>query len=103
VNSGKAFVRFVVVVMCACLMASCSPATVPPPPPADTPTLEPTQAPVPSATSTATVTPPENAGGIPTVGDTAPDFTLPSAADTITLSSYRGEMNVVLVFYRTGG
>jgi len=35
------------------------------------------------------------------VGDVAPDFTLESLRDgTITLSSFRGEREVVLVFYR---
>ena len=103
-NTGKAFVWFVAVVTCVCLVTSCSPATAPPPAPADTPTLEPTPAPTPSATPPATATPSENPGGIPAIGDTAPDFTLPSAtADTIDLSSYRGEKNVVLIFYRTGG
>lgn len=42
------------------------------------------------------------------VGDEAPDFTLPATGETagkgqksteITLSSYRGKKNVVLVFY----
>ena len=38
------------------------------------------------------------------VGDMAPDFTLPTAKGTsdkskITLSDFRGEKNVVLVFY----
>lgn len=42
------------------------------------------------------------------VGDEAPDFTLPATGDTagkgqkntqITLSSYKGKKNVVLVFY----
>jgi mycoredoxin-dependent peroxiredoxin len=34
------------------------------------------------------------------VGQEAPDFTLPSAAhDKVSLSSYRGHKNVVLVFY----
>jgi cytochrome oxidase Cu insertion factor (SCO1/SenC/PrrC family) len=33
-------------------------------------------------------------------GDTAPDFTLPSTAGgTVTLSSFRGQKNVVLAFY----
>jgi hypothetical protein len=104
VNSGKTFVRSVVFVMFVCLVASCGPATAPPPPAADTPTLEPTLTPMPAATSAATATPQENPGGIPAIGDAAPDFTLPSAdADAVTLSSYRGQRNVVLVFYRTGG
>jgi peroxiredoxin (alkyl hydroperoxide reductase subunit C) len=35
------------------------------------------------------------------VGDAAPDFSLVSlAGPTVTLSSYRGAQNVVLVFYR---
>jgi len=34
------------------------------------------------------------------VGDTAPDFTLPSHRGTeVTLSQYRGKKNVVLAFY----
>ncbi|ASN81490.1 peroxiredoxin [Deinococcus ficus] len=34
------------------------------------------------------------------IGQPAPDFTLPaSTGETITLSSYRGQKNVVLVFY----
>lgn len=37
---------------------------------------------------------------MPTVGDTAPDFTLPTHAGAeIRLSDYRGERRVVLVFY----
>ncbi len=35
------------------------------------------------------------------VGDTAPDFSLLAySGDTISLSDFRGEKNVVLVFYR---
>jgi len=35
------------------------------------------------------------------VGDTAPDFSLVSlAGPPVTLSSFRGEKNVILVFYR---
>jgi peroxiredoxin len=34
------------------------------------------------------------------VGDTAPDFTLPSTVgDKVTLSSYRGQKSVILLFY----
>jgi len=34
------------------------------------------------------------------VGDTAPDFTLPSHLDQkVTLSSYRGKKNVVIAFF----
>lgn len=37
---------------------------------------------------------------LPAVGDVAPDFTLPSTADeSVTLSAYRGESNVVLAFF----
>jgi hypothetical protein len=35
------------------------------------------------------------------IGELAPDFSLPSYhGDIVTLSDYRGEKNVVLVFYR---
>lgn len=34
-----------------------------------------------------------------TIGELAPDFTLPSTSGDVTLSSYRGHKNVVLVFY----
>lgn len=35
------------------------------------------------------------------VGDPAPDFTLPDARGTpVTLSSFRGKKNVLLIFYR---
>ena len=47
------------------------------------------------------------ASGALGVGDSAPDFTLPSTAGgETTLSSYAGEMNVVLAFFPkafTGG
>ena len=36
-----------------------------------------------------------------TVGDLAPDFSLLAyAGDVVTLSDYRGDKNVILVFYR---
>ena len=49
---------------------------------------------------------PEGASGeetttpVPAVGEEAPDFTLRATGDqTITLSQYRGQKNVVLAFY----
>ena len=37
---------------------------------------------------------------VPAVGEEAPDFTLPATGkQSITLSQYRGEKNVVLAFY----
>ncbi len=37
---------------------------------------------------------------VPAVGEEAPDFTLRATGDqTITLSQYRGQKNVVLAFY----
>ncbi len=49
---------------------------------------------------------PANAAS-PTVGDAAPDFTLPSTDGTqVTLSSFAGQKNVVLAFFPkafTGG
>ncbi len=57
--------------------------------------------------ATAELGPTDGAGLSPTdlervaAGDPAPDFTLASLAGSpITLSDYRGERNVVLVFYR---
>lgn len=44
--------------------------------------------------------PPADTGRV-AVGDTAPDFTLLSrSGDPITLSDFRGEKDVLLVFYR---
>ena len=44
---------------------------------------------------------------IPEIGTEAPDFTLPATGgQSITLSQYRGEKNVILAFYAldwTGG
>jgi peroxiredoxin Q/BCP len=40
-------------------------------------------------------------GAVPTVGDRAPDFSLPSTSGkTVSLKSYLGKSKVVLVFYR---
>ena len=72
-----------------------------------TPSTEPTSDPSPAARSNPTpVRPPTPStdAAILAIGDQAPDFTLPSVSgDPVTLSSYRGQENIVLVFYRTGG
>ena len=66
-----------------------------------TPWLEPTANPSPTAPHPPS---PTTDSLIPAIGDQAPDFTLPSGqGDTITLSTYEGQKNIVLVFYRTGG
>jgi len=37
---------------------------------------------------------------VPAIGEEAPDFTLPATiGDSVTLSQYRGQKNVVLAFY----
>jgi cytochrome oxidase Cu insertion factor (SCO1/SenC/PrrC family) len=47
-----------------------------------------------------TTLPPVDTGRV-ALGDTAPDFTLLSrSGDPVTLSDYRGERTVLLVFYR---
>jgi len=72
------------------------------PPPAPVVTSEaiaqaPSSSPIPSPTRQAATSTPSPASG----QKPAPDFTLQSAAGTaVTLSAYRGESNVVLVFYR---
>jgi cytochrome oxidase Cu insertion factor (SCO1/SenC/PrrC family) len=75
------------------------------------PTPTPSATPARSASATTQPSPPptsppaqESGRSIPEVGSTAPDFSLNSAwGDTVALSSYRGQKNVVLLFYRTGG
>jgi hypothetical protein len=71
------------------------------------PMLAPQSSPTPAARPTsATITPPaqESPSDVPEIGDAGPDFTLPSVwGETVALSSYRGEKNIVLLFYRTGG
>ena len=103
----KVLLPVVMLGLCAVVVAACS-------------TVVPT-GPVTNATATATFTlPPEPTAQpnpiqtpspspasqppAPAVGEQAPDFTLPSSSgDRVTLSDYRGQENVVLLFYRTGG
>ena len=62
----------------------------------------PTATPAPTAQALATSVPAGGASWVGAeVGAIAPDFTLPSAAGgDVSLASYRGESNVVLIFYR---
>ena len=82
-------------------VATSTPTATPPPvPPTATPTPVPPTATPTSVPPTATPTSvPENVGTL--VGDVAPDFMLAAATGSgKSLESYRGEKNVVVVFYR---
>ena len=77
------------------------------PVPADTPTPDPTEAPPPDDTPTAEAGAPDPAATAAQMSfaeddaDLASDFTLPNAhGGDVTLSQYRDDKNVVLVFYR---
>jgi len=66
-------------------------------------TPTPTQTPRPALTATP-VNPEVPVSLIPAVGEPAPDFTLPTVnGGEVTLADYRGQKNIVLLFYRTGG
>lgn len=87
--------------MCALVVGVYDVATVEAPGPTATPGDEPVLHPTATAHEIAS---PSGSSVIPSTGQPAPDLTLPSVAgDMITLSSYQGQRNVVLVFYRTGG
>ena len=75
-------------------------ATPTPVPPAATPTpVPPTATPTPVPPTATPTSVPENVGTL--VGDVAPDFMLAAATGSgKSLESYRGEKNVVVVFYR---
>ena len=75
-------------------------ATPTPVPPASTPTpVPPTATPTPVPPTATPTSVPENVGTL--VGDVAPDFMLAAATGPgRSLDSYRGEKNVVVVFYR---
>lgn len=85
----------------AVMMVACSPGDLSQPSPTVPGPLEPATNPSPTAHSTPT---PTTRSEIPATGERPRDFSLPSVwGDTVTLSSYQGLKNVVLVFYRTGG
>jgi cytochrome oxidase Cu insertion factor (SCO1/SenC/PrrC family) len=106
-NAKRVVIPVLMLMVCAAILVTYNVAAVnrtsPTPTPAHTPRPIPTAAP--RSASTATPWPSEEPGSlIPAAGEPAPDFTLPSmSGDAVTLSDYRGQKNVVLLFYRTGG
>jgi hypothetical protein len=107
VNAKRVLTPVLMLAVCVVILASYKVAAVRKT--ASSPTAVPALQPSPTLPSqpTATAAAPqaqESPSSIPGVGDIAPDFTLLSVwEDTVTLSSYRGESNMVLLFYRTGG
>jgi len=72
--------------------------------PSPTPSHRPSPTANPSPTPSHRPSPTTSDSAIPPIGEQAPDFTLPSVwGDMVTLSSYEGHKNIVLLFYRTGG
>lgn len=97
----------VMIALSAVLLVACkrTSTAVPPPSPSPFPAISTSPSPEVAATSN-TATPPTAAAQavVPSVGDPAPDFSLPTVWDeTVSLEHYRGNTNVVLLFYRTGG
>jgi cytochrome oxidase Cu insertion factor (SCO1/SenC/PrrC family) len=98
-NGKRVMIPVLMLIVCAAVLVTYKVAAVNTIPATPTPTQTPRSVP------TATPGPAEEPGSlIPAVGEPAPDFTLPSVeGGAVTLSDYRGQKNVVLLFYRTGG
>jgi hypothetical protein len=91
----------VLILGCYRLLTPSNPGPAATPTPALTSLPEPAVNPSPTTPSTSTSV---AQSSIPPTGEQAPDFTLPSGTGgTIALSGYKGQKNVVLLFYRTGG
>ncbi len=105
-NAKRVLAPVLMIALCMVILASFKVAAVsePTPSPTSAPIEQSSPSSTPQRATTATTTPPqESPSSIPAIGESAPDFTLPSVGgETVTLSSYRGERNVVLLFYRTG-
>jgi hypothetical protein len=109
VNIKQVLITFLVIAVCATLLLGCeslgagtaAPVPSAPASPAQTPPAVPTSS---SESTPTTGTNQAPGSSMPAVGAPAPEFTLPSVGSgPISLSSFLGQKNVVLVFYRTGG
>jgi cytochrome oxidase Cu insertion factor (SCO1/SenC/PrrC family) len=106
-NAKRVVIPVLMLVVCAAILVTYNVAAVNRTTPTATPTRTPRPVPTAAPQSASTSTPwsSEEPGSlIPAVGDPAPDFALPSVSgDEVALTDYRGQKNVVLLFYRTGG
>ncbi len=106
-NTKRVLIPILMLAVCAAVLVTYNLAAMSQPSPTPTSTRTPGVESMATVQGGSTATPPSTqdlGAGIPAVGEPAPDFTLPSVwGDPVTLSSYRGEKNVVLLFYRTGG
>jgi hypothetical protein len=103
-NAKRVLTPVLMIAVCAVILASYKVAAVskPTPSPTAAPVLQSSPEPTPRVT-VPTPPAPASPSHVPTTGEAAPDFTLPSVwEEPVTLSSYRGDRNVVLLFYRTG-
>jgi cytochrome oxidase Cu insertion factor (SCO1/SenC/PrrC family) len=106
-NTKRVLIPVVMIAVCAVILVIFNLTAV------NTGALTPTSTPAPPSnlgvtalpTSSAPTPPAQQpASSIPAVGALAPDFSLFSAwGDPVTLSRYRGDKNIVLLFYRTSG
>jgi cytochrome oxidase Cu insertion factor (SCO1/SenC/PrrC family) len=105
-NAKRVLAPVLMIAVCLVILASFKLAAVsePTPSPTSAPLEQSSPSPTPLLATTAAPTPrQESPSSIPAVGETAPDFSLPSVSgEPVVLSSYRGERNVVVLFYRTG-
>ncbi len=105
-NAKRVLAPVLMIAVCLVILASFRLAAVsePTPSPTSAPVQPSSPSPTPQHATTAASTPlQKSASSIPAIGETAPDFSLPSVSgETVSLSSYRGDRNVVLLFYRTG-
>jgi cytochrome oxidase Cu insertion factor (SCO1/SenC/PrrC family) len=106
-DTKRVLIPILMLAVCAAILVTYNLAALSQPEPTPTALRTPSIESIATVQGASTPTPvsTQNLGvAVPAVGDMAPDFTLPSVwGDPVTLSSYRGEKNVVLLFYRTGG